>query len=268
MQFNEYKEIAHAPKLSKMRSDRFYGIERHLSARFSWMLFRLFPSLQPNHVTFFSFLLVIAVFVLSILMRYQYEMISIYAIGGLILLYLVNILDKIDGELARATGRITQIGAHYDRVVHFFYPYAFYLLAGSYFFSLYENFTLFITAVIAAILTHQFLFLTESKLMIAEKIRGGMDFTDLYKDKPLIKRPHLLFRLIDYSTFMIYSWSLFLYLGLFIVSILEPFLAYQLFSTHLIIIIVVNSYKIFISYPYRRFFTVQDEEKFRKQINS
>ena len=69
MNFSDFKKIALVSKEGKMSGDIIYRLERSVSVRCSWFLYKFFPSIKPNHVTGLSFLLLCVVLFLTIYIR-------------------------------------------------------------------------------------------------------------------------------------------------------------------------------------------------------
>lgn len=267
MNLQDYRIIALSGKEEKMKSDQIYVLERRLSSTLSYLLYKYLPFVKPNQVTLgsVSFLCISTVVSISVIYNFIYPPIGL--VVCLLILYSITILDKIDGELARVMGQQTQIGLYYDRAVHFLYPMIFYLAVGTYFLSIIPSPLVFFFTILVGLITQQFILFKEARLLIGDKIRTDkMVFTD-HKDfvPPKKKRPNIFFRLIDYTTFMLYSFTIFFYFGLVLISLASPLLAYALYVCHLIISFSVNGYRVFISYPNRKLYSRAEAEDLLSQ---
>jgi len=267
MKFNEFKTIAHQGKTHKMQSDRIYNIERNLSVRISYFLWKIFPKIHPNSVSLFSLLVLAVVFGLSFI--YWSGAVFVYVgILKLLLLYMITMTDKIDGELARTTGKTTQLGLYYDRAVHFMYPFVFYFTVGHFFLIISGNVIVFYLTLLLGLLTQKQIFFTEAQTMIRDKIiSGSLKPVDLrnISIKKSQKRMPVVLRLIDYTTFMLYAWTLFYYLALSVLSLYNFSISYKLYLLHLVISLLVVSYKIFYSYPKYKLFGEDIKQYIHKQ---
>lgn len=259
--FQEFRDVAHGTKHNKIASDRFYAIERVISVRLSWWLYRLFPNIYPTSITVVSLAILAVVFTLTTVLWYVPQAVWLYTLGSLALLYVISFTDKVDGELARVRDYRTQKGLFLDRTVHFIYPFVFYFLIGTFFVVGGGEVVLFALTLLLGVLTQQFLFLTEAKLLVAEKIKkDGVLFKDLLTARLPKHRPLLPLRLLDYLTFMIYAWTLFFYVGIILLALWYPAISYLLYVSHVLLALSVNGYKVFISYPRDRLYTREEAE--------
>jgi len=83
-------------------------INRPISTRISLFLYKKEVKISPNAITLLTFLLGLA----SALILAQ----GLYIIGGL-MVFLVSMLDGVDGELARLRGKITAFGGFLDSIL-------------------------------------------------------------------------------------------------------------------------------------------------------
>jgi phosphatidylglycerophosphate synthase len=254
MIFKEFKEKAHAPKKSKILGDRFYRLERNISVRISWILLKIFPEIKPNFITFISFLLLLIVLIITFIPRFQG--IIYITIIQLILLYCITITDKIDGEIARAKDYFTQKGIYYDYTVHFFYPFVFYFVIANYFYKISNNQILFFLIIILSIFTMALILLRSTKAVVCQILKSNnSNIRDLILESDKKKKRLVLpLRILNYLTFMIYSWTLFYYIVLIIISLYNWNLAYILCYIHVIYSLLVISYKVLWSYPRNKLF--------------
>lgn len=268
MPFTEFREKALQTKREKMRGDRLYGLEREFAVRLSWLLFRLFPSIRPNQVTLLSCGLLLGTGVLATVIIYDVNGATEYALLGFALLYAVSITDKIDGGIARVRELCTQKGMYLDRAVHCAYPAVFYFLVATFFWSVHSNAILFSLTLFAGLLTQMLVSQYEWRLLVGEKIRKEDSIIrDLYFS-PHTKGRQLIFplRISYYLTFMIYAWTLFFYAILTAVSVIAPQIAYVLYGAHIIGTIIVNVYIVFIHFPQRKLYTIEEAENLKKKI--
>lgn len=260
MNFSDFKKIALVSKEGKIAGDIIYRLERSVSVRCSWFLYKFFPSIKPNHITGLSFLLLLLVLFLTVYIWALPLHPTILFIIGLGLLYIISILDKIDGELARVKDYATQKGLYYDRSVHFVFPLILYLLIATHFMVFLNSGLAFYMTIILGLMTQQFIFFREARLLIGEKIKvDRIVFRDLVNEiTPKKPRPMLVVRLLDYTTFMIYSFTLFYYIGISLVGFFYMEFAIIMYIIHLVISLIVNIYKVYISYPKRKLYS-QDQ---------
>lgn len=85
-------------------------LNRRISQRVTWLVLKI-PGARPVHVTIFNALLAIIMFP-TLLLGGETGLL----LGG-ILFQTASILDGVDGEMARATWRTSQVGATMDSVV-------------------------------------------------------------------------------------------------------------------------------------------------------
>lgn len=254
MNFKEFKTKCHESKLEKMSGDRFYKIERNISIRITWLLVKLFPRIKPNYVTCFSLLLLFIIF-FSNFFKLNKELDFLITIFQLLFLYFIGILDKIDGEVARFKDYCTQKGIYYDHTVHFFYPFVFYFSISYFFYFINNSEFIFFVAILLGLLTTNLLFFNEAISFIGNKIKDNkIKINDVIHGERKKTRPARIFRIIDYMTFMIYTYVLFYYFLLIFISLYNFQLAYTLFNLQIFISLFVISYKIFYFYPHKRMF--------------
>jgi phosphatidylglycerophosphate synthase len=254
MNFREYKELVHAPKKAQMAGDMLYRLERNISVRISWILFRHFSFITPNHVTMMSFASLFIIFGLNFIDFKQYfvEVILIQ----LVLLYFITILDKIDGELARSKSLVTQKGLYYDYTVHFFYPFIVYFTIGHYFFSLSGGFILFYLTMLLSVITMALIEFKATRNLIGEIITTqNLQLKDwlVKKNKRKANWPFPV-RLLHYLTFMLYSWILFYYFIVILIGVYDFKLAYTLYAVHIVYCLIIVGYKVFWQNPHKRLF--------------
>lgn len=251
MNFKEFKEKAHAPKVSKMSGDKFYSLERNISLRISWTLLKLFPGIKPNFITFISFVLLLVVTVITFIPKFQGM--AYIAILQLLLLYCITMTDKIDGEIARAKDYITQKGIYYDYTVHFFYPFVFYFVIANYFYKISDNQVLFFLTIILSIFTTALISLRAARIVVFQIIeRADLVIKDRILRRDKKKRLILPLRVLDYLTFMIYAWTLLYYIIVVLIGLKNQNLAYILYSIHVIYSLIVISYKVLWYYPRKK----------------
>ena len=262
MKFGEYRKLVHQSKEEKMKHDRLYAFERGLSVRLSWLLYRFLPFIQGTHVTLCSYIFLAIVVGISVSLFADTLPRVLEVMIGFGLLYAINIADKVDGEIARAKHYCTQKGVYYDRTVHAFYPVVFYLLVGVYFFTLVGSYSMLVVTIMLGVLTQQFLFFREARLLIGDQLRRGrMILRDIAPFNPRKKtRLPLPLRVIDYFTFLIYDHVLFLYIVIVWTSVAFPFFAGWLYTMHIFLSLAVNGYKVFISYPRRKLYSLEEAE--------
>lgn len=251
MNFREYKQLVHQPKLTKMKGDIWYRWERNISVVFSWLIYKYLPFIKPNFITFISF---IVLFIVAFLSLIKSNNSSSVAIIQLILLYCITFLDKIDGELARAKNYITQKGIYYDWTVHLFYPFIFYLTVGSYFYKVMDNNFIFLLTLILGLFTIGLISFRTSALLVKEEVNiKQLNIHDYILNVNKKKKIWPFFiRVLDYLTFMIYAWTLFFYLLVVILSIYNIELSYILYLFHLVLSLLVVGIRIFWFYPRKK----------------
>ena len=254
MNFKEFKNLVHKPKKEKMSGDKLYCFERNISVRLGWFIYKLFPFIKGNHVTFFSFLILLFVFLICFIKEFR-DFTNITLIQ-LFLLYFISIIDKIDGEISRAKNYCTQKGIYYDYTVHFFYPFVFYFVIGNYFYRISGNEILFYLTILLSIFTICLISLRSTRLIIRDTIdKKNVDIKDFItrikkKKKPLFFPLRLLF----YLSFMIYAWTLFYYVIVIYISSFNFELSYLLYSFHIIYCLLLIGYNIFWKYPRKNLF--------------
>ncbi|MBT4349484.1 hypothetical protein HOD19_01740 [bacterium] len=254
MNFREYKELVHAPKKDHMAGDRLYRLERNISVRISWSLYKFLPFIQANHVTGLSFLILLVVFFSNFVRSVDWP--GYFTIIQILALYLVVLTDKIDGELARAKELVTQKGVYYDYTVHLFYPFIFYFTIGHYFFSVSGQFLLFYLTILLSIITIALVEFRAIRILIGEIIqKNNLNIKDLVPrtNKKKTNWP-LPIRLLNYLTFMLYAWILFYYLVVVFISVNNFELAYKLYAIHIIYCLVILAYRVFWQYPHQKLF--------------
>jgi len=261
MIYPEFREKALGIKKEKMSGDFIYRQERNFATRIAWFTHKFLPFLKANHVSAISVAILLAVFGLSLLhesgVLNQFNLTYLFLIQ-LCLLYSITITDKIDGSLARVKEEVTQRGLYFDRAVHFLYPFIFYFAVGYFFFVLSGELMIFMLTLFLGLLTQKQIFFGEARLMIKEKIVNRtlipIDLRDSNVPKNNKRLPFFL-RLIDYTTFMLYAWTLFLYIGLASLSIYHYEAAYKLYLMHITLSLAVVSYRVFYSYPKNKLFS-------------
>lgn len=230
--FKAFKEKVHAPKQSKMAGDWTYRIERNISARISYFLLSWFPKLSANIVSGLS-LFIVCLVTGGLFVRWSIEIVPYVAIIGLFLLYLIVYTDKIDGEIARATNRLSQHGVYLDRFVHALYPFVFYGVVGLAFYSMKGDVRVLLGTFLVAVLTHQYLFFADTIQAIKVKVDNGMKFFDPVIDRKKPLQGGKIRNFLEYLTFMIYLWTLFFYVGVFVVALFDLTLAWYLYLGHI-----------------------------------
>lgn len=83
-------------------------ITRKLSLRLTWVLLKLLPNISPNTVSLLSFVLAVLAAVCFLHPSYAVRVL------GVVLFQLGFVFDCSDGEVARATGRMSPFGAFLD----------------------------------------------------------------------------------------------------------------------------------------------------------
>lgn len=255
MNFKEYKIIVHAPKKEKMRGDRIYNLERNISSRISWVLYRHAKWVKPNYISFISIAILVLAFYFNFIKNISNAV--VLTLAQLIILYLITITDRVDGELARAKDMRTQKGMYLDRTVHFFYPFIFYFSIANFFLVKTGNMNMFHMTLLLGVLTINLVMFGEAKTFILEKLKldnfSIKDFIPKDKDTKY-KRRNIIFRGLDYLTFMIYAWILFYYILVIFISNYNFQLAWNLYLFQVILAMVVVLYRIFYSLPDNKLF--------------
>lgn len=270
MKFNEFKAKVHKPKQHKLQGDVLYRIERNISVRISYVLVKLFPRIRPTAVTTVSYLILLAVFLTNFwpgwteMGEYVFLPDRLWVgLFQLLALYSITFLDKMDGEVARATNRSSQKGIYHDRGVHFLYPMVYYftlacifVFTGAFHFldgsSVGVIFGTFATAILAGMLVQMATFFREARLLVADTIKAGKlhdQIVDFQPTRVKKKRLWLPLRILDYTTFMIYFWGLWLYVGLVVLAFFSLYWAGTLYSIHIVLTLIITGYKVFWSYP-------------------
>ena len=255
MNFSSYKLLVHGPKVEKMSGDRFYRLERNISVRLSYVVYRFFSFIRPTDVTFFSYFLLALVF-FSSFFGWAREWVVLFGVIQLGLLYTVTMTDKVDGELSRAKDFQTQAGIYHDRGVHFLYPFVFYFTIGHFFYVQGVHVNIIFLTLLLGLLTQKFVFLREAKLLVKDTIqKHKLDVKDWILVKKKSRHPlPFVFRVIDYLTFMIYAWTLFYYVLTFIVFLWSPTLSAILFLGHMAITFCILLYRLYWWYPKKKLF--------------
>lgn len=267
MSFSEFTLQVLAPKKGKMDGDRLYSLERSLSVRISWFVFRFCPIIRPNHVTYLSFVFLFTAGALGTYTLHGGPLSLWSTLAAFLVLYSVSIADKVDGELARARNELTQRGMYLDRAVHLAYPVVFYFAVASHFAGIQMNYAVFVLTLLAGVLTQMLVSQREWRLLIGDNIKKGkLAITDL-RTEPLPKkdRGNVVMRALDYLTFMIYAWTLFFYIILILLSVWLPLFAYVGYISHLTLVLCVNGYRVFIGYPRDRLFSTEEVERLNNQ---
>lgn len=83
-------------------------ITRKLSLRLTWVLLKWFPAISPNTVSVWSFIFALVAVVCFFNQSYAVR------VFGVVLFQLGFVFDCSDGEVARATGRMSPFGAFLD----------------------------------------------------------------------------------------------------------------------------------------------------------
>ncbi|MFA6253162.1 MAG: CDP-alcohol phosphatidyltransferase family protein [Patescibacteria group bacterium] len=251
MTFLEFKEKCLRPKLNKMSGDRIYRWERNFSVRLSWLLVKIFPKLKANQVTVISLFLLLIIFLANFFKTNAVENFYI-ALIQLITLYFVGILDKIDGEVARYRDQYSQRGIYYDRMVHFFYPLVFYFSIGHFYYFISNYAAIFFLTILLAVFSINYVFFTEAICYIGVRMKqADYVFYDLIPEgtKKKSKRLPIFLRLLDYLTYMMYTWTLFYYIAVTVVSLGNFMLSYYFYIFQIILSLFVVGYKIFYFLP-------------------
>jgi hypothetical protein len=252
MNFLEFKDKVHGPKKDKMSGDRLYRLERNISLRITWFLYKFFPFIKPNHVTGLSFLILFLVFSLNFLVVQNFSV--LISISQLILLYFITITDKIDGELSRAQDYVTQSGMYYDYTVHLFYPFIFYFSIGHYFYFLTGDQEWFFITLLLGVLSVILVSLRYTTLFIFSEIKKkNIVVKDLITKKGKQKKLWPLpIRFLYYLTFMFYAWTLFFYVVIIFISNYNFELALILYKIHIFYTILVLAYTILWHHPKKK----------------
>lgn len=252
MNFLEFQDKVHGPKKDKMSGDRLYKLERNISLRITWLLYKFFPFIKPNHVTAFSFIILFFVFFLNFISFKNWS--ASLTIFQLILLYLITITDKIDGELSRAHDHVTQSGMYYDYTVHIFYPFVFYFIIGYYFYFFTNDIRWFFITLLLGVLSIILVSLRVTTLFIYDQvIKKNLVIKDLIarrvKQKKIWPFP---VRFLYYLTFMLYAWTLFFYVLVILMSLYDFPLALIFYKIHVVYTILVIMYIIFWHHPKKK----------------
>lgn len=252
MDFLEFQDKVHGPKKEKMSGDRLYRLERNISLRITWVLYKFFPFIKPNNITALSFFILFFVFFLNFISITNWS--AVLAIVQLVLLYLITIIDKIDGELSRAHNYVTQSGMYYDYTVHLFYPFIFYFSIGHYFYMFLNDQILFYTTLLLGAMSIILVSLRATTLFICGEIeKKSIEIKDLISQRLKIKKIWPLpIRFLYYLTFMLYAWTLFFYVGVIFLSIYNFSLAVILYKIHIIYTILVIIYTILWHHPKKK----------------
>ena len=251
MTFDEYKKIVDAPKVKKMGKDKIYHVERLISARISYFITSNLKWIKPNQLTLLSFAILLGVFIISLFkIGIEYFWTPILQLFAL---YLITIIDKVDGEVARVLNHHTQKGMYHDRMVHFLYPLVLYFVIAWYFFNYNDNLLAFGGTLILAVLTSRLETFSETKELIRKKIK---EERPILKDLIIRSKSQynliLPIRLFYYATFMVYAWTLLYYLIIFIVGFYSSDTATLLYYLHLIISLIVIGYRVLYYYPNKK----------------
>ena len=173
-------------------------------------------------------------------------------------LYLITIIDKVDGEVARISNYHSQKGMYYDRFIHSVYPIVLYFVIAWYFFIQTENVLVFGATLILAILTSRLESFPETKEFIKKKIKReeaeGITLQDygVASDNSQKTNIFLPFRILYYTTFMVYAWTIFYYLVLLIVSNYSFEVSLYLYYLHLAASLLVVGYRVLYSFPRKK----------------
>lgn len=250
--FSEYKNLVHGPKAAKMSGDKLYWLERNISVRLSWVIYKLFPKIRPNHITGLSFLILFVVFFTTFVPAGQWS--AHYTIIQLIALYIISILDKIDGELARAKDHTTQSGMYYDYTVHLLYPFVFFFIIGHYFYINVYDYKMFYTTISLGVVSIILISLRATKTLLYQEIKEkNIIIKDLIikKNKKKGRWPFPV-RILYYLTFMLYAWTLFFYILVVFISMYNLDWAFYLYRLHVIYTIIVIIYTILWHHPRKK----------------
>lgn len=252
MDFLEFQDKVHGPKKEKMSGDRLYRIERNISLRITWLLYKFFPFVKPNHVTAFSFFILFLVFSLNFVAEKNFYL--ILATTQLLLLYFITITDKIDGELSRAKNYVTQSGMYYDYTVHLLYPFIFYFSIGHYFYFFTGGTELFFITILLGVLSVILISLRSTTLFVLDEIRRkNIIVIDLIEKRLKQKKIWPLpIRFLYYLTFMFYAWTLFFYLIVIFISHYNFYLAFTLYKVHIFYTLLVVIYTVFWHHPKKK----------------
>jgi phosphatidylglycerophosphate synthase len=182
----------------------------------------------------------------------------------LLLLWFSSVLDKIDGELARYQSHFSQTGIFYDLVYHFFYPVAFYLSAGWYFYIVLNRPAIFMGAVILAVIAAVY--------KMAGKIRHHVRYKIILESHQDVLADYLapaskietsrfsvwLEKVIRQGVMMIYGsvWATYLFIAVLSYFYLSAAAALYLFHSALSLLVI--SKKLFIDFPRQSLFSRDD----------
>lgn len=258
MTFKEFKSTVQAGKESKIESSGFiYKAQRNLSAAISWLLIKMFPRIQANHVSVFNILLIWFVFIFSFWVADLGQLAVV--IVQLILLNISSLVDKIDGEIARYRQRYTQAGIYYDMTYHFFYVFVFYFVIGYFFFFVSANIYILLFSIWLAILMtyHRMLGKLRHHIKFKIQLEAHQNIISDWISEPskiksaLVQRAYYLF-------FLIYdlTWVWFLFLA--ILSIWQPSLAYNIYIAHIMIALIWVIKIILLDHPRRGLYRGKD----------
>lgn len=258
--FVEFRQKVHAVKQDRMAGDRLYALVRAVSVRLSYALVALFPGIKPNHVSVCSVALLLIVLAANSL----YGLVPGFAlvIIQLLLVQLAALGDRVDGEVARYKSYFTQRGIYYDRVFHFFFPFALYISVG-HFFASETGFTqIVIAAVILAVVAALSSSLGKLRHHIIYKIKLEGHGKMIRDPKPVVGKAQIdiVGRLGRYAIFMMYDWVWAIYLILVLLAIYRPLVAFYLYLLHSGASLIVLLGYILITYPSRSLFSREDLE--------
>ncbi|PLX26226.1 hypothetical protein C0580_00330 [Candidatus Parcubacteria bacterium] len=260
MDFKSFREKSQAGKEAKISSSGFmYRWQRGLSIKISWLLIKIFPGIRANHVSVFNIILTLSIFLLSF---WAWDFGPFYMVLiQLILLNFTSVLDKVDGEIARYKETFTQQGVYYDLTYHFFYPFVFYFVVGYFWFLETIEVPLLLAAIFVAILSVNSKMLGKLRHHVKYKVNlesHGKIVQGLLAEKKSKKKKPVLSRLINYSVFLIYDWTWFLYLILILMSLFNFYLALLIYILHLIVSMILILKQILIDHPDRGLYTKDD----------
>ncbi|MEK7505118.1 MAG: CDP-alcohol phosphatidyltransferase family protein [Patescibacteria group bacterium] len=262
MKFKEFKDRGWASKENKIgTSGVVYRWERRISIVLSWFLFRCWPSLLPNHVSAVNLSLVLIVLLFSGVVAVSNIAPVVAVLFQLVLLFFSAVLDKVDGELARAHNHFTQRGIYFDQAYHFFYPLALFIPVAHFFSFMTGESALLLLGIFFSILVLFYKSFGKLRHHIGFKIKleNHLDqIRDWQKPNQHMSLSAPWSRTVNCLVFSIYDYLWVFYVVLVILSVWLPVWSFWVYISHLVLSTGLVIWRIFNVLPKQGLFNREE----------
>lgn len=255
--FHEFKERVQGVKQDKIVHGSFINqFGRFLSVRISWMLIQWVPFVRPNAVSVTNIVLILLVligpFFVGALPPYVVVVVQV------LLLFCSSVLDKVDGELARAQSYFTQRGIYYDLLYHFLYTFSCYAFLGFFFGSLLPGAYLWYVAAITAFAVTVYKMFGKVRHHVRYKVLLEGHGSVIQDPVPPSSDDRSWFRFVEYFFYSPYEWTFLLFVLLVVLLPIIPVVVVWVYLVFTFIVLLLTLYRLLVWYPRHALFGEDD----------